>query len=258
MSNKVIHFLFVLLASLFLVSIIQIGHHTYKLSNEKRVFQNLKMQIETNTPTPQTVEASDLLLLSEEERFLKGVHALKNVNQDLMAWLVIENTVMDYPVMQSVNRPDYYLHRDFNLKYSLSGTPYVDHRYDLLEPQSNAIVYGHNMKDGSMFSELEAFTQPDFEPKNHPLTLFQSNGIIRRLEIVAIVETEVYNQTVFDFYKLPKSTDSIDMDAYYSAIEKYASFKVKSALSGPLLVLSTCATDHPHKRILAITQEIQD
>ena len=76
-------------------------------------------------------------------------------NSDLIGWIEIEGTKIDYPVMQTPDDPEYYLHRDFNREYSASGTPFLDSASVVL-PKDNAVtwnwlIYGHNMKFGTMF-----------------------------------------------------------------------------------------------------------
>lgn len=262
MSSKKLNILIALSIIVLIFSVAMIGHHYLTLSNEKQVFEALKTRIESNTVGEVTDNGSTskptIKHLTDEARFLRGLESLSKVNPDLIAWITIDQSAIDYPIMQTANRPNYYLHRDFNLKYSLSGTPYVDYKYDLTDVQSNAIVYGHNMKDGSMFSELESYARSDFEPAIHAINLYQTNGIARHFKIVAVVETEVYKKMPYDFYALPKMSESDKLTAYYEAIEKMATFKVsREALNAPgsLLVLSTCASDHPHKRVLVIAKE---
>ena len=82
-------------------------------------------------------------------------------NSDMICWIDIEGTKISYPVMYTPNDPEHYLHRDFNGEYSYSGLPFLDSRCDI-DKSSNLIIYGHNMKNSTMFSQLLNYEDYDF------------------------------------------------------------------------------------------------
>ena len=83
----------------------------------------------------------------------------KNPNEDFVGWLRIDGTKIDYPVMQSsVDNANYYLYRDYNKKNSTPGTIYAREQCDVFTPSDNVTLYGHTMKDGSMFAYLHNYT----------------------------------------------------------------------------------------------------
>lgn len=81
-------------------------------------------------------------------------------NNDFIGWIKIEDTVIDYPVMQSEDSPNFYLDHNFNKEYSRFGVPYMQENCSL--SSDNIIVYGHNMKNKSMFNELTKYKDKDF------------------------------------------------------------------------------------------------
>lgn len=80
---------------------------------------------------------------------------LSSINNDYRFWINIDNTVIDYPVVQGEDN-DIYLKHNFNNEKSISGTVFVDYRNSLNEDR-NIVIYGHNMRNGSMFSDLNKF-----------------------------------------------------------------------------------------------------
>ena len=86
--------------------------------------------------------------------FLPQYQALYTQNSDLAGWIQIDGTNINYPVMQSKQNPDFYLKHNFEKANSPHGCPYVQANCDLQTPSDNILVYGHNMKDGTMFSDL--------------------------------------------------------------------------------------------------------
>ena len=88
--------------------------------------------------------------------------ALYTQNSDLAGWIQIDETNINYPVMQSKQDPDFYLKHNFEKADSPHGCPYVQANCDLQTPSDNILVYGHNMKDGTMFSDLLQYKRESF------------------------------------------------------------------------------------------------
>ena len=83
---------------------------------------------------------------------LHDIAALKKKNTDCIGWVRVPGTDIDYPIMWTPNDPEHYLHLDFYGSCSDYGVPFLDHRCDL--DRDNIILYGHNMFDGTMFTDL--------------------------------------------------------------------------------------------------------
>ena len=158
---------------------------------------------------------------TEKKRNLK---ALFNQNSDCIGWIYIPGTAVNYPVMHTPSNPQKYLRRDFCGNYSQSGVPFLDSRCDL--ESTDLIIYGHNMRNGTMFSELKNYVNADFR-KAHPIIEFETaNGIYK------FNENEV------------KITDTADKK--YNEI--YSS-------DGRFLTLSTCYGNRKSDRILVTAKE---
>ncbi|MBU3138222.1 class B sortase [Clostridium gasigenes] len=97
------------------------------------------------------------------------------------------NTNIDYPVVQG-NNNDFYLYNDFTKEKSSSGSIFMDYRNDIKD-DSNIIIYGHNMKNKTMFNNLTKFKDQDFFEKNKIITL-KSNNKIKRYEIFSVYVTD--------------------------------------------------------------------
>ncbi|MCM1234349.1 MAG: class B sortase, partial [Ruminococcus flavefaciens] len=102
---------------------------------------------------------------------LAGYAGLYEENKDLAGWISIEGMKIDYPVMQTED-DTYYLHHDFYGEDSKYGCLYVKEQADL-DAGTNFIIYGHNMKDGSMFGDLELYLKENFY-KEHPVISFDT------------------------------------------------------------------------------------
>lgn len=105
----------------------------------------------------------------------RNIQALITENADYIGWLSIDGTNISYPVMHTPSDPQKYLRRNFYGKYSQSGVPFLDGRCDL--QSSNLIIYGHNMKNGTMFSDLKKYLNTDFLNSHRTVRLETADGV---------------------------------------------------------------------------------
>ncbi len=125
--------------------------------------------------------------------------ALQEAYPDVKAWLTIPGTVIDYPVAQSgADMPEFYLRRNLDGNYRVAGTLFF--QTDCLPDGRTAIVYGHNMNDGTMFGCLPMYMDRIFF-QEHSQIFLQTPGETRAYRVMAVLETDVsrlpFNRTVF-------------------------------------------------------------
>ena len=106
---------------------------------------------------------------SEEDPMLDALAELSKQNDDLVGWIRMEDTNVNYPVVQSIDEPNFYLHHDFEKNEANFGCPYLQENCDIDKPSDNLVVYGHHMKDGSMFADLENIRTRNFSNPTPPL-----------------------------------------------------------------------------------------
>lgn len=112
---------------------------------------------------------------TEQSATEHNIPALIAENADCIGWLSIDGTSISYPVMYTPSEPQKYLRRNFYGKYSQSGVPFLDGRCDL--QSSNLIIYGHNMKNGTMFSDLKKYLNTDFLNSHRTVRLETADGV---------------------------------------------------------------------------------
>ena len=103
--------------------------------------------------------------------------ALFEMNTDMIGWIKIEDTNIDYPVMQTKNKPNYYLRRNFYKEYSYYGTPYMQENCDI-NKSDNLIIYGHHIKNNQMFGILEKYKSKDFYNDHRIIKFITKNEIL--------------------------------------------------------------------------------
>ena len=104
-----------------------------------------------------------------------NIQALIAENADCIGWLSIDGTNISYPIMHTPSDPQKYLRRSIYGKYSQSGVPFLDGRCDL--QSSNLIIYGHNMRNGTMFSDLKKYLNTDFLNSHRTVRLETADGV---------------------------------------------------------------------------------
>ena len=125
---------------------------------------------------------------TEQPAAERNIQALIAENADCIGWLSIDGTNISYPVMHTPSNPQKYLRRNFYGKYSQSGVPFLDGRCDL--QSTNLIIYGHNMKNGTMFSNLKKYVDRDFL-NTHRTVKFETADGIRYFTVTEILRTDI-------------------------------------------------------------------
>lgn len=207
---------------------------------------------------PQTVSVLVLPEQAEEKPvMLAGYAGLYEENKDLAGWLSIDGMKIDYPVMQGED-DEYYLHHDFYGEDSKYGCLYVKEQADL-DGGTNFIIYGHNMKDGSMFGDLDLYLKESFY-KEHSTVSFDTLYEERTYEIVAVFRSQVYNaeEDVFKYYQFYQADTQEEFDNFYDNIKALALYDtgVTAEFGDTFLTLSTCAYHVQDGRLVVVAKRV--
>jgi sortase B len=173
-------------------------------------------------------------------------------NSDMVGWVSIEGTELDYPVMQSRDRPGFYLDHDFEGAYSASGVPYVDEACTM-EPQSdNLTIYGHHMQSGQMFATLERYKSETF-CREHPTIRFDTRAGFGTYEVIAAFKV---NPADFRYNLFADAADAATFDEYVQRCASLSFYDTgKTVTYGDnLITLSTCEYSHPNNRLVIVAR----
>ncbi|WP_300282079.1 class B sortase [Peptacetobacter sp.] len=161
---------------------------------------------------------------------------LKNINPDYRLWLFVENTNINYPVVSYGNN-DYYLFRDFLGEDSKSGTLFMDYRNNFEEDKST-VIYGHNMKNKTMFNNLELFKEKSFWNKNSLIHIYRGDyEYIYKPFSIFVAEPS------FDYVRVGFNGEN-DFNDYINIVKKHSTFWDNNSnltLNDKILTLSTCS-----------------
>ena len=213
---------------------------------EKNTFEDLREQIITDTPpSSEVVSAAD----TEDDNAV-DINELKKLNSDAVFWMTIPGTNIDYPVMHTPASPEEYLHRDFYGKETRSGTPFLD-GYQTAD-EDNIFIYGHNMKNGTMFWALKKYTSKSFAAENNKIYLWAESGL-KVYRIYAALNTDDGD----GWYSKREFIDEAAYDFAMSYLEGKALYTVgeRPEYGTKLLTLSTCRSGGDNKRLLVIAAQ---
>ena len=180
-------------------------------------------------------------------------------NQDFVGWLSIEDTNIDYPVMQTPEDEEYYIHRDFYGKSSSAGTLFIDAASNVGKPSDNLLIYGHNMKSGTMFHDLLKYEKEDFY-KNHKYIQFDTIYGNATYEVIAAFRTKILpeGENGFQYYTFFDAANEAEFREYVSGCKALTPYTIQtSAQPGDsLITLSTCAYHTENGRFAIVAKKI--
>lgn len=188
---------------------------------------------------------------------------LYQMNNDIIGWITIDGTKVDYPVMQTKDDPEYYIHRGFDGEYSKSGTPFMDAASDIFVPTSNFMIYGHNMKNGTMFHDVLKYEDKDFY-KEHKTFEFDTiyKGGQGTYEVIAAGYTKIYpkDSTEFKYYQYGGITTESDFNEFIKGVKALTPYKTESSAEygDQLITLSTCAYHVEDGRFFVVAKRIDE
>ena len=211
------------------------------------------------TPQPGTVpgvgdtteEEPDLEMVAFEK-----YAAIHEQNTDFVGWVSIDGTNINYPVMQTIDNPNFYLKRGFEKQYSNYGVPYAQENC-ALGISDNVVIYGHHMNNGSMFADLCKYEREDFY-REHTTIHFDTLSSLGEYEIVAAFKTVAYSEDGFKYYHFVNAEDENAFDAFISQCKALALYDtgVDAEYGDKLLTLSTCEYSRTNGRMVVVAKQI--
>ena len=187
--------------------------------------------------------------------------ALWQVNHDVVGWVSIEGTDLDYPVVQTDDNTTYY-RTDFKGEYSEHAVPFVDCNVDLKEPSTNTIIYGHNIKtDGQMFNILKGYQDIAFL-QQHPVIQFDSvyrKGTYKIFSVF-ITNTRPEHGEIFPYHEFTDAKDAAEAQQYINDVLVRSIYRtgVDVLPSDELLTLSTCTYEFQDARFVVVARKVRD
>lgn len=199
--------------------------------------------------------------MQNEKNIMERVDQVKELakeNQDIIGWLEIEGTKINYPILQGTDN-DYYLTHNYKKEKVTGGSLFLDKDYDFSIPSSNLLIYGHRNKKGIMFEDLLKYEDEEFY-KEHPTIRFTTIEEDATYEIISVFFSRVYyksEKNVFRYYYFVNAEDETEYNNYVNNAKKVSLYDTeKTAEYGEqLLTLSTCEYSQENGRFVVVAKK---
>ena len=224
--------------------------------------ENIYTNNEQRVPGNVTKISDDNTIISEENTIISesssdNLENIAKINSDIIGWINIDGTNIDYPIMQN---GDYYLHKDIYKNYSSHGTPYLA-PFCNLKKSDNLIIYGHHMKDNTMFSQLEKYKNYNFYLNHKYIKFFTiENGrtIENTYEVMIAFKTIAYSDEGFRYYSY---TDFQNYEDYEEFVENCRNLEfyytgVVGTHQDKYITLSTCEYSQKNGRMVVVAKKV--
>lgn len=218
-------------------------------------------ELKGTTPITDEIEQKPLFTLAENEQPPEILDEYKNIylkNKSIIGWLTIEDTNIDYPVMQTVNN-DYYLTHDFEGKEDRNGALFLDCNCNAAFRSTNLIIYGHHMKSGKMFGNLKKYENEDYA-KKHNIILFDTIFEKGKYEVMYVFRDNIRDEEDVSF-KYYQFFDAVSENEFYSNLKAMSEMSlfdtgVTAVYGDDLLTLSTCNGSTSTERFVVVAKRI--
>lgn len=230
-----------------IASICGVVYYLCITNKEKQKYKNLQENIATENSANEKLDR------------IAKVEELQNENSDIIAWLEIEGTNINYPILHTTNN-DFYLDHNYKKEEALTGSLFLDKSFDINNGSSNYWIDGHRNKQGMMFENLLKYAKEDFY-KEHTKIRFTTSKEDSQYEIMAVFYSRVYyadEQNVFRYYYFVNAKDENEYNNYVKQSKEASIYNtgVTATYGEQLLTLSTCEYSQEDGRFVVVAKKI--
>lgn len=195
--------------------------------------------------------------LKREQR-LAQYAALHEENPDMVGWITVEGTVIDYPVMQTPEEPQYYFQRNFHKEYSSGGMIFADASCAADGSASNLLLYGHHMRNGTMFAALGQYDSKEFW-KTHSYVEYSTLEEIGRYQVVAAFKQPAENLDQ-DFVRMLMAQTDQERQKLLKTIKQLQFYDtgIEVLENEKLLTLATCEYTYDDGRLFVVAKKVEE
>lgn len=244
--------------SITLGCVIYLGNYFLKAKKSQDNIQGLKDQISLGI----NVSAGEPEFVDVNGRMVQKKFAeLYRENPDFIGWITISDTKVDYPVMQNMEENEYYIHRNFQQEWDDSGLPFLDFRCSFTEPTDNMLIYGHNMKAGTMFSGIISYNSQEFYDAHKTFTFDTIDGD-GEYEVIAAFYSQIYPESdtdSFKYYQFFDAASEEEFNAYVEQVKALTPYEINATAQygDSLITLSTCAYHTEEGRFAVVARKVE-
>ena len=203
------------------------------------------------------IQISDQVDTSEITENVAKVRTLQNENSDVKGWIKIDDTIIDYPILQSSDN-EYYLKHNYKKEEWKYGSIYLKNKCDISDINSNLIIYGHNMKDEHMFNTLLKYEDKNFYD-GHKTIKIATDSEENEYSIISVFKSRIFYQDETDVFRFYNYTNLEDEDEYNKYVQNCKKIQLydtgETAKYGEqLITLITCEYSQENGRMVVVAK----
>ena len=213
---------------------------------------------DSSDPTEESTEPTETKPPVNEDGILLKYENLYYQNTDMVGWIYVADTKINYPVVQSsVDRKDYYLIKNFSKRWNPGGSIYVREVCDVFAPSDNLTIYGHHMKDMSMFAGLDYFWDKAFW-ETHQTFTFDTIYEEHTYQVFAVFRTSANVGEGFAYHLFVDAANEADFDNFVTTVKQLSHYDtgITAEYGDKLLCLSTCEYTLNNGRLVVVAKRI--
>ncbi len=264
----------VIFAAVFLVSCVTLGYYYWdartqqnryaelsqlRPATDHRPIPDVTISDEETAPTvtePQTVTLTNPKT-GEPLTILAEFAQLYQLNSDIVGWMTIPAVGVDYPVMHTPENPEYYLRRNFDKEKNNRGCLFIQAECDVFAPSDNITIYGHHMRDDSMFGQLDKFRDPAFREEN-PYIYFDTLIQLHTYEIMCVFLTTATVDWGFPYHQFVDAQSPEAFKEFVDQCKRLSLYDtdVSAVYGDKLICLSTCEYSQTNGRLVVVAKQV--
>lgn len=252
-GNVLWGFLLCVCIGVFIVSISNLIRMQQEKNRIQEEYEHLSEIVQSNV-CEEIAEITETME-NEPKQKKNKLEEIQKINEDVQGWLTIRGTTIDYPVVQRSEDQEFYLSHDFYQKKERHGTPFLD-KDCKLNGKCNLLIYGHHMKDGTMFAPLVNYEKKEYFVEHNEI-IFSTKEMVKKFKIVAVCRVNANTDTELFSY-LSKNLAEKEYEKVKSIVEQKQLYSCEEEIStgDVLLTLSTCDYSEKEGRIIVLAKEI--
>lgn len=205
-------------------------------------------------------EALSMYVEVDGKMILRKYSQLYADNTDFIGWLYIPGTKVGYPVMYTPEDEEFYLRKNYDKEYSTAGSLFVSKYSDVVKPTDNVVIYGHNMKAGTMFHDLLNYQDESYY-QEHKTVVFNTIYGNAEYEVIAAFQTNIkeVEDTSFKYYQFFDADTAAEFDEYVNNCKALTPYDipVTAKYGDKLITLSTCSYHTDEGRYVVVAKRVK-
>jgi sortase B len=181
---------------------------------------------------------------SEQKRDIPDFEVLTSQNSDIVGWIYLEEAAIDHPIVKGKDN-DYYLNHTFKKQANANGSVFMDYRDKADFSSQNTLIYGHNMKNGSMFAKLKKYREQESYEKQPVFSIYVPGGKVFHYQVFSTIRVDPY-------YDYRKAEYGDDFSNFIMLLKKNSLIKSSATISSTdkIAALSTCSGSNSEYRLV--------